>query len=171
VIEDFVDYVGKGRICMQEVDEYWLLGKCIAELDSLEVFVIADEDAFDREGYISGFYEEISASRSIKHLQYSNCDMTDDYGLCVLPTESLVSLEVINCTLSDNCICDGFSHCENLRTIEFRNCIFVDGNYGVSMLISEFNNNNSLDVIFVDCVYHKDNVKFSIGYSKHSQNS
>ena len=75
MIEDFVDYVGKGRICMQEVDEYWLLGKCIAELDSLEVFVIADEDAFDREGYISGFYEEISASRSIKHLQYSNCDM------------------------------------------------------------------------------------------------
>jgi len=165
-MEVFIRFVRRGQYYIEDIDGYTDLGKCIAELNSVEVFVIADEEDFDRDGYISGFYEEISASKSIKHFQYSNCEMMDDYGLCALPTDSLVSIKLINCKLSDNCITDGFSHCEKLNRIEFQNCDFVDGKDGVSQLIDEFNENDLLAVIFSGCKYFKDGKQSSFEYSK-----
>jgi hypothetical protein len=139
---------------------------------SIEVFIIADEDRFDRDGYIQDLYEQISDSKSIELLKYVNCVMMDDYGLGAVPTESLVHITMDDCVLSNNCFSGQIDECEKLRSIKFKDCeiVFKDRRLPVESifaLIDVFKTMESLEeVIFQDCSIREGDNEHSFTYKR-----
>jgi hypothetical protein len=161
---------------LAEIDAYYLdgyskLGGWIARLSSIEVFVIADEDRFDRGGSIQDLYEQISDSKSIEFLKYVNCVMRDDYGLGALPTESLVRITMDDCVLSNKCLSGEIDECEKLKSIEFKDCeiVFEDCRLleSIFALIDVFKTMESLEeVIFQDCTIREGDNEHSFNYKR-----
>jgi hypothetical protein len=154
----------------EDVDGYSVLGRWIARLNSIEVFVIADEDNFDRVGSIQDLYEQISDSKSIEFLKYVNCAMMDDYVFGALPRESLVRITMDDCVLSNKCLGE-IEECEKLKSIEFKDCkiVFEDRRLleSIFALIDIFKTMESLEeVIFQDCTICEGDNEHSFNYKR-----